>query len=50
MTVSPADIDKLLQAYENGLEELKEALTEIYDRTVAEWEFLTIDDFGIDPQ
>jgi len=50
MTVSPADIDKILQAYENGLEDLKEALTEIYDRTVAEWEFLTIDDFGIDPQ
>jgi hypothetical protein len=48
MTVDPADIDTLLDAYEKGVEQLKNALTKIYDRTVAEWEFLTIDDFGID--
>lgn len=50
MPVSPADIDKLLAAYENGIGELTEALTEIYSQTVADWDFLTIDDFGIDPQ
>lgn len=50
MTVSPADIDALLAAYEKGVDDLKRELTAIYDRTVAEWEFLSIDDFGIEPQ
>lgn len=48
MKVSPKDVDDLLDAYEKGLDTLKDVLTELYQREIAEWEFLTIDDFGID--
>lgn len=48
MRVSPADVDSLLDAYEKGLDDLKDVLTTLYQKEVADWEFLTIDDFGID--
>lgn len=49
MSVSPADVDRILDAYEKGLNDLKDVLTDLYStKVVSNWEFLSIDDFGVD--